>query len=79
MNSIRTKMTLLLLCEAGEKNLDSYCAEPGELWEKVDVARGMTAYDRENDLTVGDVARRADKLMYENKFETKGLKRAATA
>ena len=64
-------------------SFDAACArsqaEPGELWEKVDVARGMAAYDRENDQTVEEVVRRADKLMYENKFETKGLKSSATS
>ena len=41
------------------------------LWEKVDIARGLAKYDSNEDLTVSDVARRADRLMYENKWEHK--------
>lgn len=36
-------------------------------WEKIDVARGLAVYDPGQDKTVRDVARRADKLMYEHK------------
>ena len=42
-----------------------------EPWEKMDVARGMAIYDPQSDLFANDVARRADKLMYENKHEDK--------
>lgn len=34
-----------------------------ELWEQVDVARGMAVYDPKEDESVNDVVRRADKLM----------------
>ena len=40
-------------------------------WEKVSVARGMAAYDPKEDDMVYDVVRRADRLMYENKWNYK--------
>ena len=40
-------------------------------WEQVDVARGMAVYDPETDESVNDVVRRADKLMYEDKWQGK--------
>ena len=45
-----------------------------DAWKKVDIARGMAVYDPDEDKTVDDVARRADKLMYENKWLVKGMK-----
>ncbi len=54
---------------------DEKCAEKREqethVWEQVNIARGMAVYDPEMDETVNDVVRRADKLMYENKWESK--------
>lgn len=47
-------------------------AEADSRWEKVSVARGMAVYDPELDESVNDVVRRADKLMYENKWNIKG-------
>ena len=40
-------------------------------WKKVDIARGMAYYNKNDDSTVSDVVRRADRLMYENKWEHK--------
>lgn len=40
-------------------------------WEKVHVAMGFVDYDPKIDSCVGDTARRADKLMYENKRKWK--------
>ena len=42
-----------------------------DVWEKVDVARGMAVYDPKDDESISDVVRRADKLMYENKWRSK--------
>ncbi|MDT3845188.1 MAG: diguanylate cyclase [Bacillota bacterium] len=42
-----------------------------EEWKKVNVARGMAVYDVGEDESVSEVVRRADKKMYENKWETK--------
>lgn len=43
-------------------------------WDQVDVARGMTVYDASEDYSVDDTLRRADKLMYENKRESKAAR-----
>ncbi len=45
-----------------------------EIWERVDIAFGMAVYDPNEDLMVDDVVRRADKLMYENKWQIKNRK-----
>ncbi|MGO4972293.1 hypothetical protein ACTQ56_09970 [[Clostridium] aminophilum] len=54
---------------------DSRCQETrereNEEWKKVNVARGMAVYDAGEDESVHDVVRRADKKMYENKWERK--------
>ena len=42
-------------------------------WEKVNAAIGMSVYDPKEDVSVNDVFRHADKLMYENKWERKGM------
>lgn len=42
-----------------------------ELWEQVDVARGLAVYDPKEDESVNDVVRRADKLMYDHKWNRK--------
>jgi diguanylate cyclase (GGDEF)-like protein len=42
-----------------------------DAWEQVNVARGMAVYDPKEDESVSDVVRRADKAMYENKWESK--------
>ena len=41
-------------------------------WERVDIARGLAVYDSDHDGTVDDTVRRADKLMYEDKWRRKG-------
>lgn len=54
---------------------DKKCLEKrrqnSDAWEQVDVARGMAVYDQNEDESVSDVVRRADKTMYENKWESK--------
>lgn len=40
-------------------------------WEKVNVSFGVAIFDKQKDTAVIDVARRADKIMYENKRERK--------
>lgn len=58
------------------KRFDKACKSSvdaiNEPWEKISVARGMAIYDPQKDLFANDVARRADKLMYDNKHERKG-------
>lgn len=57
------------------KQFDDTCAkrrtESKNLWERTDVARGVAIYDPDIDESVNDVVRRADKLMYENKWSRK--------
>ena len=46
-----------------------------DAWEQVSVARGMAEYDPKEDGSVNDVVRRADKIMYDNKWNSKhGMK-----
>ena len=40
-------------------------------WEKVSIAYGIAVYDPELDSSVSDTARRADKVMYDNKRKMK--------
>ena len=47
-------------------------SEAENAWEKVDLAFGITEYDRLNDRDVDEVIRRADKLMYDDKRRRKG-------
>ena len=60
------------------KVFDETCAKKrrtaNESWEQVDVARGMAVFDPAEDVSVSDVVRRADKLMYENKWILKNSK-----
>lgn len=57
------------------RQFDERCLEKrrqnSAAWEKVNVARGMAVYDPDEDESVSDVVRRADKIMYENKFMSK--------
>lgn len=57
------------------KVFDMRCADVSAAsktpWKRVDVARGMAVYDPVTDQCVQDVVRRADRLMYENKRESK--------
>ena len=57
------------------REFDEKCAEKrassDNAWEQVDVARGIAAFDPQIDTSVNDVARRADRLMYQNKWEHK--------
>ena len=57
------------------QRFDAECAktrvEGAQPWERVDVARGLAVYDPQEDESVNEVVRRADKLMYEHKWETK--------
>ena len=78
-----------LLTDSDYRNRDALlrlfagrCAETGgaaEPWERLDVAYGMAVYDAAEDEVVGDVVRRADKLMYENKWKSKESRRALEA
>ncbi len=58
---------LRLLCESGQRNLN----DNADAWEKINVAPGMAVYAPKEGGSVSDVVRRADKNMYENKFNSK--------
>lgn len=60
-----------------EETGDEICASTDEPWEQVRVAKGIAVYDRRMDRSVDDVMRRADKLMYENKFSRKNARKAS--
>lgn len=51
---------------------DDTCANrrthASHVWERMDIARGLAIYDPDVDEGVSDVVRRADRLMYENKW-----------
>ena len=57
------------------RRFDERCAEQRAAsdleWEKPDIARGMAAYNPATDYSVDEVVRRADKLMYEDKWKAK--------
>ena len=57
-----------------ERLFEKFCKEREEIrasaeneWEQANISMGVAVYDPENDPAVIDVARRADKAMYENK------------
>ena len=50
-----------------EKRQKEICDEAKCKWEEVRVALGIAVYDPQTDRSVNDTARRADKIMYENK------------
>ena len=50
-----------------------------DAWEQVNVARGMAIYEPKRDESVSDVVRRADRIMYENKWDTKLNRSQSTA
>ncbi|MDD6195822.1 MAG: hypothetical protein PUB12_02860 [[Clostridium] aminophilum] len=62
---------------------DSRCQETrereNEEWKMVNVARGMAVYDAGEDESVHDVVRRADKKMYENKWERNKVRKRTSA
>lgn len=57
------------------REFDERCAEKRRTeinpWHQVNVARGMAVYDSQQDESVHEVVRRADKIMYENKWRSK--------
>ena len=55
------------LIVAFEQRQKEICAAAQNAWEEVRVALGVAVYDPQNDQSVNDTARRADKIMYENK------------
>ena len=50
-----------------EKVAEESCTASDNKWEQVCISMGMAEYDLKTDTSVGDVIRRADRTMYENK------------
>ena len=59
------------LAEQFEQSRKEICEKAENSWEKVCVAMGIADYDPEQDYSVNDTVRRADRLMYENKRQRK--------
>ena len=55
------------LVEEFEKTRASINGSVENEWEKINISMGFAVFDRENDRSVNDVVRRADRIMYENK------------
>ena len=63
-NDFKNREELIRLLEQRKKEKYETSAEK---WEKADIAYGIAVYDPKLDASVSDTARRADKIMYENK------------
>ena len=62
----------VLPCRSGKSFImKEICEKAENSWEKVCVAMGIADYDPEQDYSVNDTVRRADRLMYENKRQRK--------
>ena len=59
------------LVEQFEQSRKEICEQAENSWEKVHIAMGIADYDPEQDDSVNDTVRRADRLMYENKRKRK--------
>ena len=55
------------LADEFEAARETVCASAENRWEQVRIALGVAVYDPRIDRSVNDTARRADKIMYENK------------
>ena len=67
----RKRAELTRLFRETSEELSAFSSEP---WERVSVAMGMATFNPQVDHSVDDVARRADKLMYEEKRERKVMR-----
>ena len=63
-NDFKNRDELVALFEERRKEI---CREAANKWEEVHIAYGIAVYDEKLDASVSDAARRADKIMYENK------------
>lgn len=64
----RDREALIAQFEDARKEI---CSAAANAWEEVHVSMGIAVYDAEVDQSVNDTARRADKIMYENKRQWK--------
>ena len=61
------------LLEQFDKTAEEINSSVDEPWEHVCISKGFAVFDPSCDSTVTEVMQRADKLMYDNKHERKGL------
>ena len=59
------------LLRSFDKTCDDARRNGNDAWERADIARGVAVYDPKEDASVDEVVRRADKAMYENKWQRK--------
>jgi len=59
------------LLQRFDSTADEVNAEVSNPWEKISMARGIAVFLPDTDVEVGQVLRRADEQMYENKREMK--------
>ena len=69
----RNRNALIRLFEAGNAEI---CASAREPWEQTRISIGIAEFNPNTDSSVGDVTRRADKRMYENKRSRKAARAA---
>lgn len=55
------------LLEQFEKKRQEITSSAENKWDEIHIAIGIAVYDPENDASVSDTARRADRIMYDNK------------
>lgn len=61
------------LLRAFDRAMEETCVSGQHRWEQVHVARGISVYDPQQDRSVTDTMRRADKIMYANKRKYKNV------
>ncbi len=69
----RNRNALIRLFDAGNAEI---CASAREPWEQTRISMGIAEFNPNTDSCVGDVTRRADKRMYENKRKRKAARAA---
>ena len=67
---------LLAEFESAQKDI---AAAASNDWEQVSIAVGVAVYDPSHDQSISDTARRADKIMYENKRQHKKARKQQNA
>ena len=64
------------LVEQFDREKEQICQASEQQWERVRIALGIAVYDPKTDRSVSDTARRADRIMYENKRRGKKARQA---
>ncbi len=63
-NDFNNRDQLIELFESRRRDI---CEKAANEWEEIHIAHGIAVYDPQNDDTISDTVRRADREMYENK------------